>query len=218
MADTPSVNKMAALTQLNMGRILHPLALLATAISVYLHARQFFFPDFVLRYNPDEAYVVILAAYAGHRELRRWSNDPTVITQRARRGEFFVIGWWTAYFVAILIANHALRYRLPDGLFALCAQITAIFFGTLASQQVYRGKRSAASDVGRGTTGGSSLEDRILVHLKDASRPVMRRELEEILGVSRATVTRSLDDLEKQGKVVWAGESQNDPNGGFRSR
>src|SRR5437879_11974156 len=81
----------AALAQLNMGRVLRPLANLATLVSAYLHARQFFFSDFVLRYNPEEAYVVILAAYAGHRELRRWSNDPQVITDTARRGENFAV-------------------------------------------------------------------------------------------------------------------------------
>ena len=125
---------LASLAQLNMGRVLRPLANLATCISAYLHARQFFFPDFVLRFKPDEAYVVILAAYAGHRELRRWSNDPQIISDTARRGEYFVVGWWTACFIAVLIAYHTLRYRVPKGLESLCMQITAVFFGTLASQ------------------------------------------------------------------------------------
>ena len=217
----------ASLAQLNMGRVLRPLANLATLVSAYLHARQFFFSDFVLRYNPDEAYVVILAAYAGHRELRRWSNDPQVITDTARRGEYFVVGWWTAYFIAVLIANHTLRYRVPEGLEFLCAQVTAIFFGTLASQHAYKGKlrnqyvgERRIDDPGGASGNGKPrrIEDRVLDCLKGASAPMSSSELEEVLEVSRSTILRAMARLEKEHKVRWVGRSDNDPDGGFQLR
>src|SRR5262245_44821044 len=85
---------LVTLAQLNMGRILNPLVRLFTAISFYFHLRQFLSLTFIVRYDPDIAYIFLLTAYAGHRELRRWVNDPEVIEARARRGEPFVVFWW----------------------------------------------------------------------------------------------------------------------------
>ena len=229
-AGTPapkSADALAALAQLNMGRVLRPLANLATLISAYLHARQFFFPNFGLRASPDEAYVVILVAYAGHRELRRWSKDPRVISDRARRGEYFVVGWWTAYFIAVLIANHTLRYQVPEGLESLCMQITAVFFGTLASQHIFKGRVRGRDLPGHGTDGsggiaengqGRPLEDRILDYLKNTTGPVSSSVLEEAMDVSRSTILRAMARLEKERRVRWAGRSDNDPAGGFELR
>jgi len=213
-----SADGLASMAQLNMGRVLRPLANLATLVSAYLHARQFFFSDFVLRYNPDEAYVVILAAYAGHRELRRWSNDPQVITDTARRGEYFVVGWWTAYFIAVLIANHTLRYRVPEGLEFLCAQITAVFFGTLASQHAYKGK--LRQNAGAASSGAPTRrpEDRILDYLQTAQGPMSSSDLEDAMDVSRSTILRAMARLQKVKKVQWVGRSDNDPDGGFQLR
>ena len=229
-AGTPppkSADALAVLAQINMGRVLRPLANLATVVSAYLHARQFFFPEFVLRYNPDEAYIVILAAYAGHRELRRWSNDPDVIAQSARRGEYFVVGWWTAFFIAVLIANHTLRYRVPDGLEVLCMQITAVFFGTLASQHAYKGKtRTPTIGEHKADTGGDAgadaplarLEDRILDYLKAAPGRVSSSELEGEMDVSRSTILRAMARLENEKRVRWVGRNDKDPDGGFQLR
>jgi hypothetical protein len=97
---------LATLAQLNMGRVLRPLVTFATAISFYFHLRQFLSSAFALRYDPDIAYVALLAAYAGHREIRRWVQDPEVIQERARRGEFFVVLWWAFYYVTLTAANH----------------------------------------------------------------------------------------------------------------
>ena len=214
----PSPASLAALAQLNMGRVLRPLVNFATAVSVYFHARQFFFPEIVQRYDADLAYVTLLTVYAGHREVRRWSNDPEVITKRARRGEYFVVGWWTAYFVALFIANHALRYRVPEGLLSLCVQITTIFFGTLTSQQIYKGRRLGAPGAGLNARGGDPPENRILKRMERSETPLKRRDVEEELGVSRATAGRLLDRLEDKGLVEWAGENRTDQNGGFRLR
>jgi hypothetical protein len=208
---------LAGIAQLNMGRVLRPLVMLATAVSAYLHARQFFFPDFVLRYNPDEAYVALLLAYSGHRELRRWSNDPQVITQTARRGEYFVVGWWTAYFIAVLIADHTLRYRVPDGLLSLCLQILGIFFGTLASQHLFKGKvqNQGVKVQALPAEPARRLEDRVLAYLKNTPGPVKRRDLEEEFDMSRSSIQRLMDSLQGKGLVEWVGASRNDPNGGF---
>lgn len=212
---TPSVRTpeaIAALAQLNMGRVLRPLVQFATVVSFYLHLREFLSASFVVRYNMDLAYLTLLATYAGHRELRRWVQDPDVIQQRARRGEFFVVFWWAFYYVTGVAANHVPTYRLPEGLLGLCLQITVIFFGTLASQQVYKGVRG-----GRRSGGDTpaSLEDKIRDFVRKAKGPVKRSQLQQIFGVSQPTLSRTLQRLVAKRQVRWTGDSEKDPDGGF---
>jgi hypothetical protein len=166
---------LASLAELNMGRVLRPLVLLASAIAFYFHLRQFIWPDFGLRYNPDEAYITLLAAYSGHRELKRWSQDPEVITQTGRRGELFVVFWWAFYFVTLAAANEVARYRLPDGLLSLCVQITAIFFGTLTSQHLFKGKQGKEARVGEEASAGDQTESQILAHIQ-GSKELVRHQ------------------------------------------
>lgn len=201
---------LAALAQLNAGRVLRPLVNFTTAVSFYFHLRQFLSAGFVVRYNPDIAYITILAAYAGHREVRRWVKDPDVIAERARRGELFVVGWWAFYYVTLVAANHVAFYQIPEGLLALCLQVTAVFFGTLTSQQVYKGRTA------RGGEPNDTLENRIMEYLQKASEPVKSSQLQEQFGASKATIWRATEKLQAQGKVEWTGKNPTDPEGGFR--
>jgi hypothetical protein len=202
---------MAALAQLNAGRVLRPLVNLFTAVAFYFHLRQFLSAVFVLRYDPNIAYIALLTAYAGHRELRRWVADPEIISERARRGELFVVFWWAFYLVALTAANHVASYRVPDGLLSLCMQVTAVFFGTLTSQQFY--KRKAVSP-GAGNT--IPLRERVLKTLGEAQAPMSTGDLAIALGASRSTVWRVVKELEDQGLAEWSGRSERDPDGGIR--
>lgn len=208
---TRSPAALAALAQLNMGRVLRPLVMLATGISVFFHLRQFLSGAFILRYNPDLAYVTLLAAYAGHKEVRRWVQDPEVIVERARRGEVFVIFWWLFYYVTLVAANQIAAYQVPDGLLVLSIEVTTIFFGTLASRQFYQRRQGRPTVI-------LSLEDRILERLGQANEPVKSGELEAQFGVSRSTLYRALRSLEARGQAEWVGRSETDPEGGFRRR
>ena len=205
---------LVALAQLNMGRVLNPLVRFFTAISFYFYLREFLSASYVMRYNVDPAYIVLLTAYAGLRELRRWVPDPEVIEERARRGELFVAFWWIFYAVTLVSANHLAAYRVPDGLFSLCVQVTTIFFGTLASQQIYKGRAVKAPKAEEGQT----LESRILAYIHQATVPVRRRELEDRFQTSRSVLQRILDRLESQGHIEWTGEGPTDPAGGFRPK
>jgi hypothetical protein len=208
----PSAGAMAALAQLNAGRVLRPLVNLFTAVAFYFHLRQFLSTTFVLRYDPNIAYIALLTAYAGHRELRRWVADPEIISERARRGELFVVFWWAFYIVALTAANHIASCRVPEGLLSLCMQITAIFFGTLTSQQFFKRKTvSAMSAVDK-----VSLQERILKTLGEAQSPMSTGDLALALGASKATVWRAVKGLEDQSKVEWSGRSDSDPDGGIR--
>lgn len=204
---------LAALAQLNMGRVLRPLVNLFTVISFYFHLRQFLSSVFILRYDPDIAYVALLTAYAGHRELRRWAADPEVIQERARRGELFVVFWWAFYALTLTAANHIATYQVPEGLLGLCIQVTTIFFGTLTSQQIYK-RRRIQEPVG--TNGSMPLEVRVLDYLRNAKEPVRSSQLQTAFNVSQPTIWRTLKQLTTEGKVEWTGTSENDPDGGFR--
>ncbi len=206
---------LAALTQLNMGRVLRPLVNLFSAIAFYFHLRQFLSASFVLRYDPDVAYITLLTAYAGHRELRRWSQDPAIIQERARRGELFVVFWWAFYGVTLTAANHIATYSVPSGLLALCIQVTTIFFGTLTSQQLYKRKQNFGS-AGGGEMGAGSLQERILAMATKRTDPVSLREIEAELKVPRATAARAVSALIDQGKAKRVGHVGNDPEGGIR--
>jgi hypothetical protein len=210
---TPSPIALAALAQLNMGRVLNPLVRFFTAISFYFHLRQTVTPAFVLRYDPDVAYIFLLTAYAGHRELRRWSNDPEVMTQRARRGEAFVVFWWAFYGFAVVAANHLTRYRVPEGLLSLCIQVTTIFFGTLTSQQLYK-RRLGRMD--RVEADGETLDYQILEQIRGSKESVRPLDIETRCGASRSTVYRVTRRLVAAGKIEWTGRNENDPEGGFR--
>ncbi len=207
---------LAALAQLNMGRVLRPLVNLATAISFYFHLRQFLSSAYVLRFDPDIAYVILLTAYAGHREIRRWSQDPEIIQERARRGELFVVGWWSFYFVTLTAANHVERYTVPEGLLSLCIQMTTIFFGTLASQQIYKGRRAVRPS--EGFAEEASLEYQALEQIRRSPMPVQSGDLEIALGVSRSSIYRLTRQLLAKGQIEWTGAKENDPEGGFRPK
>ncbi len=191
-----------------MGRVLRPLVNLATAISFYFHLRQFLSSAYVLRFDPDIAYVILLTAYAGHREIRRWSQDPEIIQERARRGELFVVGWWSYYFVTLTAANHVEHYTVPEGLLSLCIQMTTIFFGTLTSQQLYKRRAPSAAEE-------ASLQIRVLEHLRKSKEPVKSSSLHTALGVSQPTLWRTMNKLKKADQVAWTGTSDTDPDGGF---
>lgn len=104
-------------------------------------------------------------------------------------------------------------------LLPLCMGITTIFFGTLASQHLYKGTQLRATRGDSASNGGGErTEDRILGYLSTASGPVASAQLEEALNVSRSTVLRAMARLEKQRKVEWVGKNENDPNGGFKLR
>lgn len=137
---------------------------------------------------------------------------------RARRGEYFVVGWWTTYFVAALIANHTTRYSIPEGLLSLCLQVTAIFFGTLASQQVFKGRiAKVVRSPSRSARGLDEQEELVLQKVATSSVPVQRRDLEQSTGHSRSALQRILDSLTDKNLVEWTGQSPTDPNGGFRA-
>ncbi len=205
----PNTGALAALAQLNAGRVLRPLVNLFTGIAFYFYLRQFLSVGFVLRYDPDIAYVALLTAYAGHRELRRWVADPEIISERARRGELFVVFWWAFYAVTLVAANHVVSYRVPDGLLSLCMQVTAIFFGTLTSQQFYKRKAVSAGD-------GASIQERILQALSGQKELMSTGDLANALGLPKVSVWRVVKALQEQGKVEWSGRSDSDPEGGIR--
>jgi hypothetical protein len=213
----PSRNPAAlvALAQLNMGRVLRPLVNLFTGIAFYFYVRQFLSSSFVLRYDPDIAYVTLLTAYAGHREIRRWVQDPEVIQERARRGELFVVFWWAFYAVTLTAANHVVSYSVPNGLLSLCIQVTTIFFGTLTSQQLYKRRRGRLEEA---PVDGPTLEYQMLEQIRQAKEPVRPAVLEEQLDVSRSTVYRLTRRLLAADKIEWTGRNENDPEGGFRAK
>jgi len=209
---TSNPSTLAALAQMNAGRVLRPMVNLFTVIAFYFHMRQFLSVDYVLRYDPDIAYIGLLTIYAGHREIRRWSKDPQVILERARRGELFVVFWWAFYAVTLTAANHVMTYQVPDGLLSLCFQMSTIFFGTLTSQQLFKSKTLKPGS----PVGGKTLKDRILQHLSTTKELRSTGDLASELGEAKVSVWREAKELEAEGKVEWSGRSDNDPEGGIR--
>ena len=110
-------------------------------------------------------YFVILAAYAGDRELGHWRQAGQSHAEiRMRKGEWFVFAWVVfAFFAAaasglfpefiVPLTRVQVKLRMPHELAAITLEVIAIFFGTQASKH-FRDSRPGNAPPGAGGLAG----------------------------------------------------------------
>lgn len=79
------------------------------------------------------AYISLLTAYAGHKEINRWTTKPDKSGQRL--GEIFVYIWWAMVLLMfVLITLFPLKFQLPEQMMTICLGVLIIFFGSEANK------------------------------------------------------------------------------------
>jgi len=123
---------------------LYPIVLLYTAAFLGLELREFLYQT-TPRYFSPEMYTGLLAAFAGERELRRWTGKPD---RYALSAEFVIYAWWLSYLAILLWINlrPGCTRHMPADYPAICKQIIIIFFGAGTSKLFY-GKKEDAREV-----------------------------------------------------------------------
>lgn len=141
-------------------------------------------------------YVALVTAYAGDKEVRRWTGSALP----SRWGSVFIYLWFVFFAVAFTIQAINPTFKLPDDLSKVCLQVLGIFFGSKISGKLYSMKQEAKdfeTEIG-------GREDRILALVTEKGR-VATGDAAKLLGLSNPTARRILDKLEKDGKIKQEG-------------
>ncbi len=141
-------------------------------------------------------YVALVTAYAGDKEVRRWTGKALP----SRWGSVFIYVWFVFYAVAFTIQAINPTFKLPSELSKVCLQVLGIFFGSKISGKLYSMKQEAKdfeTEIG-------GREDRILALVTEKGR-VATGDAAKLLGLSNSTARRVLDRLEQAGKIKQEG-------------
>jgi hypothetical protein len=178
-------------------------------------------------------YIGLLMAYAGQKEVRRWQllkklpPEEALATMesaealKARKGEFYVALWWIFWTLAF-VASKAwpVVFVVPKDLFKTCVEILSVFFGTTLSKELWKTRQrrwtqpqGANPDVG--PVRAADHKAALLAHVRAQGR-ITNQQAQELLGLSRMSVWRLLEELEREAVVVWDGSSRQDPDGAYR--
>jgi uncharacterized membrane protein len=141
-------------------------------------------------------YVALVTAYAGDKEVRRWTGKALP----SKWGSVFIYVWFVFYAVAFTIQAINPTFKLPDDLSKVCLQVLGIFFGSKISGKLYSMKQEAKdfeTEIG-------GREDRILALVTEKGR-VATGDAAKLLGLSKPTARRIMDKLEHDGKIKQEG-------------
>lgn len=141
-------------------------------------------------------YVALVTAYAGDKEVRRWTGKALP----SRWGSVFIYLWFVFFAVAFTIQAINPTFKLPEDLSKICLQVLGIFFGSKISGKLYSMKQEAKdfeTEIG-------GREDRILALVAEKGR-VTTGDAAKLLSLSNPTARRIMDKLEKDGKIKQEG-------------
>ena len=141
-------------------------------------------------------YVALVTAYAGDKEVRRWTGKALP----SKWGSVFIYIWFVFFAVAYTIQAINSTFKVPEDLSKICLQVLGIFFGSKISGKLYSMKQEGKdfeTEIG-------GREDKVLALVTEKER-VTTGDAAKFLGLSTATARRILDGLEKQGKLKQEG-------------
>lgn len=144
-------------------------------------------------------YTALLAAYAGDKEIRRWTGT----CLPSRWGSIFVYAWFIFFGAAYTIRAIFPTFELPADLTKVCLQVLGVFFGTKASGKIYslrQGGKAASADIATG-------EEKVLQVLDERGR-ITNEDAQKILNASHTTAFRILKKLEDAGKIRQQGSGR----------
>ena len=141
-------------------------------------------------------YVALVTAYAGDKEVRRWTGSALP----SRWGSVFIYIWFVFFAVAFTIQAINPTFKLPDDLSKVCLQVLGIFFGSKISGKLYSMKQEAKDF----ETEAGGREDKILAVVTEKGA-ITVGDAAKLLGLSSSTARRVLDKLEQAGRIKQEG-------------
>ena len=141
-------------------------------------------------------YVALVTAYAGDKEVRRWTGSALP----SRWGSVFIYIWFVFFAVAFTIQAINPTFKLPHDLSKVCLQVLGIFFGSKISGKLYSMKQEGKdfeTEIG-------GREDKILAFVAEKEK-VTTGDVAKLLGLSHSTTRAIMDRLEKDGKLKQEG-------------
>lgn len=141
-------------------------------------------------------YVALVTAYAGDKEIRRWTGKALP----SKWGSVFIYLWFVFFAVAFTIQTFNATFVLPEDLSKVCLQVLGIFFGTKISGKIYAMRQEAKEF----ETELGGREERVLALMEENER-VTTGDVAKFLNLSKPTARRIMDKLEKDGKVKQEG-------------
>ena len=141
-------------------------------------------------------YVALVTAYAGDKEVRRWTGSALP----SRWGSVFIYIWFVFFAVAFTIQAINPTFKLPEDLSKVCLQVLGIFFGSKISGKLYSMKQEGKdfeTEIG-------GWEDKILALVAEKEK-VTTGDAAKLLGLSHSTTRAIMDKLEHDGKLKQEG-------------
>ncbi len=174
-------------------------------------------------------YITLVLAYAADREIRRWIGKEIPL----RKGTLFVYLWLVFYLVVFMIRSLKPEYTLPNDLTKVTLQVLGIFFGSKLSKKIFQLKKGAVGSVvsilkGPALSKAEGEEEKapkevapketektveavrnpeeVVLDLIRKNGRAKREDLLPATGMSRSTLGRLLEEMEKRGRIRQIGE------------
>jgi hypothetical protein len=200
---TPDPQQKSASFLRTMDRVLYPITLGYTSVIFLFQIYEFAMAGaYRPRYEFGDVYLALLTAYAAQREGAKWLGaDEAEI--RIRRGEIFIGLWFALYLAIIACSNLSLRWVLPQELKRITLGVLGVFAVTGVSAGLRRSRDNSSAS---GGNGHELRESQILVLLRDRG-PLTSYEIADALSIPQATAWRTLEKLEKAGRITQTAAS-----------
>jgi hypothetical protein len=157
-------------------------------------------------------YLALLGAYAGHKEIKRWTTTQPTLTYEENkfgRGELIVSGWIIFCAISISFWQMNIIPRLPNELFRTTLQVVGIIFGTYTSKGIYsrvKGKRVKSITIE--DQEGKSAENMIMEYVKEHGK-IDNKSCQKLLGINDDQAYYILSKLVREGKLLQDGKGRN---------
>lgn len=162
----------------------------------------------------SDLYFLVLGAYAGAPEIRRWRtgqdpSNPSAWEERIRKGGPIITLWVLLYALAVTWRFVDPARLMPPELKPITMEVIGLFLGTYALRQL-RQKASAAKGAAK-EAADPPLRAQILSQVT-AQGPSTPNALSAALGIPRRTLGRLLKEMVQDGSLVRQARYANDPS------
>ncbi len=197
MTDKTPAPKITEVKPFHEQQILWPLTTGYTILYFVLMAADFALREkFTMPTGMMVVYVALVTAYAGDKEVRRWTGKALP----SKWGSVFIYLWFVFFAVAYTIQAINPTFKLPEDLSKICLQVLGIFFGSKISGKLYSMKQEGKdfeTEIG-------GREDRVLALATEKGK-VTTGDAAKLLGLSHPTARRIMDHLEQARKIRQEG-------------
>lgn len=147
-------------------------------------------------------YVALIGAYAGHKEWQRWTGSDL----RSLWGSWFVYAWFSFFLAAFIINNVWPAFELPKDLSKVCLEVLAFLLGSKISKSFYETRKAGE----KGEKGEEKYETRSkqIITFIEGNEKITAGDVKKMFGVSKATASRILTEMEESGKIKQQGEKK----------